>query len=107
MKYSELIIQEVWEKGRASSDIDSSLWREDECGAWISRDDYGKTDSDFGWHIINVIPGGAATPDNLRPFHHRNGYDLANRKAKRYVTADRTGLATFERSFEPRNRSLS
>ncbi len=106
MKLSDQLIQQVWEKGRASTEISADLWREDECGAWISREDYGKTDSDFGWKIVNVTSGAPDTPDNLRPFHHRNGYDVANRKVKRHVTADRTGLATFERSLDPRNRNV-
>lgn len=106
MNYSEQLIQQVWEKGRASGDIDTDLWREDECGAWISRPDYGKTDSDFGWKIVKVAPGAPDTPENLRPFHHLNGYDVAAHQAKRHVTADRTGLATFEHTFDPRNRKV-
>jgi len=104
MKYSEQLIQQVWEKGRAYSEISRDMWREDECGAWISRADYGKTDSDFGWKIVNVTPGAPDTVENLQPFHHGNGYDLARHQAKRHVTADRTGLPVFEHSFEPRNR---
>ncbi len=106
MEYSAQLIQQVWEKGRASGEIDSNLWREDECGAWISRSDYGKADSDFGWRIVNVTPGAPDTPENLRPFHHANGYDLASRQARRHVTADRTGIATFEHTFDPRNRKV-
>ncbi len=106
MKVSAELIQQVWEKGRASNDISGELWREDECGAWISREDFGKTDSDFGWKIDNVTAGAPDTPENLRPFHVSNGYDVANHQPKRQVTADRTGLATFERSHEPRNRKV-
>lgn len=106
MEYSEQLIQQVWEKARASGDISSDSWREDECGAWICRADYGKTDSDFGWKIVNIAAGTPDTAENLRPFHHRNGYDLSNRRAKGHVTADRTGLATFEHTFDPRNRNL-
>ena len=105
MEYSEQVIQQVWEKGRGSGGIDTDLWREDECGAWISRPDYGRADSEFGWKIVNVTPGGPHTPENLRPLHLRNDYDVANRQAKRHVTADRTGLATFERTFQPHNRN--
>ena len=46
------------------------------------------------------------TPDNLRSFHHANGYGLASRQAKRHVTADRTSIATFEHTFDPRNRKV-
>lgn len=106
MKFSEQLVQQVWEKGRANGEIDSDLWREDECGAWISRADYGKTDSDFGWRIVNVTPGAPDTPEHLRPFHHANGYDLPGGQPKRHVTADRTGIATFEHTFQPRNRKV-
>lgn len=106
MNYSEQLIQQVWEKGRANGEIDSDMWREDECGAWISRAEYGKTDSDFGWKIVNVTPGAPDTPKNLRPFHHGNGYDVAKHQARRHVTADRSGLATFEHTFDPRNRMV-
>lgn len=103
MKYSEQLIQQVWKKGRASGGIDSNVWREDECGAWIRRTDYGKTDSEFGRKILNVTPG---TPENLRPFHLLNGYDLSTRQARRHVMADRTGMAAFEHTFDPRNREV-
>ncbi|HUX91493.1 MAG TPA: hypothetical protein VMV48_12490 [Gallionellaceae bacterium] len=106
MEYSEELIQQVWAKGRGSGEIDTDVWREDECGAWISRMDYGRTDTDFGWQIVNVTPGAPDTLENLRPFHHHNGYDVANKKARRHVTADRTGLATFEHTSQPRNRKV-
>lgn len=104
MAYNEQLIQQVWEKARASADINAELWREDECGAWINRRHYGDSVSDFGWKIVNVTAGGADTPENLRAFHHRNAYDPASGQAKCHVTADRTGLATFEHTFQPRNR---
>lgn len=106
MKFSEQLIQQVWEKGRASGEIDSDLWREDECGAWINRADYGKTDSDFGWRIVNVTPGAPDALEHLRPLHHGNGYDLPGHQPKPHITADRTGIATFEHTFQPRNRKV-
>ena len=106
MEYSEQLIQQVWEKGRANGDVSGDLWREDECGAWMSRSDYGKTDSDFGWKIVNVTPGAPDKPENLRPFHHRNGYLVANRHPHCQITADRAGIPPFERTFEPRNRKV-
>ncbi len=106
MKYSEQLIQQVWEKGRAYTEISADMWREDECGAWISRADYGKTDSDFGWKIVKVTADGPDTAENLRPLHHGNEYDVARHQPKRHVTADRTGLPVFEHSFEPRNRKV-
>ncbi len=104
MEYTTDVIQQVWEKGRAYTDISMDAWREDECGAWMSRADYGRADSEFGWKIVKVSAERADTPDNLRPFHYRNDYDIAGHKAKRRVTADRSSLAIFERTFEPHNR---
>jgi hypothetical protein len=106
MEYSEQLIQQVWEEARANADINADLWREDECGAWINRRHYDDTDSDFGWKIVNVSAGGPDTPENLRVFHHRNAYDTGGQHAKCHVTADRTGLATFEHTSQLRNRSV-
>ena len=52
------------------------------------------------------MAGKPDTLENLRPFHHRNGYDVSRSQAKCNVTADRTGLATFEHTFDPRNRKV-
>jgi hypothetical protein len=104
MAHSETLIQQVWEKARAYTEIDGGTWREDECGAWIRREEYGRTDSDFGWKIVKVSVGAAGGGDDLRPLHHRNDYDIANRKHTRRVVADRTGMPVFEHNFEPRNR---
>ncbi len=103
MKYSDEIIQQIWEKARAYTEISPDEWREDECGAWINRQDYGRH-SKFGWQIVKVTADGADTPENLRPFHHENGYDVAAHKPMRHITADRTGMPVFEHNFEPRNR---
>lgn len=106
MKYGEQLIQQVWEKARANGEVDSSEWREDECGAWMRREDYGKTDSEFGWKIVNIIPGAPDTLVNLRPFHLINGYDLSHHQPRCHVMADRTGMPVFERTFDPRNREI-
>jgi hypothetical protein len=81
-------------------------WREDECGAWIAREHYRDTGSNFGWMIVNVSAGGPDILENLRPLHHRNSYNIGSQYAQCHVTADRTGLPPFEHSFEPRNRDV-
>ncbi|HEX8874570.1 MAG TPA: hypothetical protein VF780_08070 [Nitrosospira sp.] len=106
MEYSEQLIQQVWEKARVTTDINADQWREDECGAWIARQHYRDTGSSFGWKIVNVSAGGPDTPENLRPFHHRNSYDTGGQRAQCHVTADRTGLPPFEHSSQLRNRSV-
>lgn len=106
MELSEELVEQVWEKARASFDADSGLWREDECGAWISRIQYGHQNTDFGWRIENVSAGGADILENLRAFHHGNSFDRASGHPKCHVTADRTGLASSERTFQLRNKNI-
>ncbi len=105
MPFSDEMIQQVWEKGRATLDQNSAIWREDECGAWMRREHYGNKRSEYGWMIENVSTGGADILENLRPFHHQNTFDRANHQAKCHVTADRTGLEASEHIKEPRNRN--
>jgi hypothetical protein len=102
--YSRDLIDQVWRKARGLTELNPDEWREDECGAWIRRADYGAERSEFGWRIENVSVGGPDTLENLRPFHHANGYDRANRRARCAVTADRSRVPTPEQVREPRNR---
>lgn len=104
MSYSESLVQQVWERARAYTELDSGMWREDECGAWICRDQYGRSDSEFGWKIVKVSAGGAESADNLRALHYSNDYDIANHKHRPHVVADRTAMPVFEHNFEPKNR---
>lgn len=105
MEYSEGLIQDVWEKARATGDQDRGTWRKDECGAWMRREHYGRTQSEFGWKIENVSDGEPETLRNLRPFNCANGFDRANGRAHCRVTADLAHVATPERVLEPRNRN--
>ncbi len=106
MGYGEELVQQVWEKTRASFDVDPDHWREDECGAYISRHHYGHPNSEFGWKIENISGGGPDTLENLRAFHYGNSFDPARGHPKCHVTADRTGLASYERTSQPRNRDI-
>jgi hypothetical protein len=104
MELSGELIQRIWEKARGMTELSSELWRKDECGAWIKRDQYGHTHSEFGWKVENVSPGGPEVLENLRPFHHANGYDRAGRHEKCHVTADQASVPVTGHLREPRNR---
>ena len=54
MSFSEKTIQDVWEKGTVVAKYDSAKWRKDQCGAWISRSQYGNRDSQYGWEIDHI-----------------------------------------------------
>jgi hypothetical protein len=100
------LIDAVWEHGRTMPEADPALWRQDACGAWMRRDQYGLESSDFGWRAENISPGGADTPGNLRPFHWRNRYDVAEGKPHCRVCADRSGVPAEKYARPPRNRTI-
>lgn len=106
MEFSDEMIQAIWEKGRALSDLDPTEWRQDQCGAWIHRSHYNNVNSEFGWKIRNVIPGGGNELDNLQPFHWNNTFDLENGQPQCRVTADRSGVAPGQVVDQPRNIRL-
>lgn len=71
----EKTIEYAWNQGRIVEDYDSSLFRKDAAGAWISRSEYGNRDSKFGWEIDHIYPtalGGDNDEKNLRPMQWEN-----------------------------------
>lgn len=103
MTYSDEVIQQVWEKGRATNDLDPNDWRKDECGAWMQRSSYGNINNAFGWVIRSVAPGGDDSVEDLRPFHSQNEYNRGTGKANCHVVADRQGLPPTARVDIPDN----
>jgi hypothetical protein len=98
------LIDVVWQHGRAMPGADPAQWRQDGCGAWMRREQYGHEDAEFAWKLEKVSPGGADSAENLRPFHRRNGYDVANGQSHCAVTADRSNLPAEKYAMPPRNR---
>jgi len=73
-------IQQVWEKGKVVSDNDPNIYRQDDCGAWISKAAYGKRDSQYGWEIDHINPNGGDDLSNLRPLQWQNNVDKSDKK---------------------------
>jgi hypothetical protein len=107
MNFEQDQIEAAWEHGRTVAEADPAVWRQDACGAWIRRDQFGREGSEFGWKIENVAHGGPATTAPVfRPFHWRNGFDAANRKPHCTIKADRAGVPSGEFAAPPRNRAV-
>ena len=86
LSFSPGKIMQVWEKGTYVNDE----WRKDDCGAWIHRDQYGRTDTDYGWQIDHIKPvskGGSDDLLNLRPLHYLNNQAKAAGRTDCAVTS--------------------
>lgn len=73
--FSPLVIEAVWRKGSVVPGHDPNVFRKDCCGAWMRRDHYGRTDSQYGWEIDHIIPvsrGGTDDMSNLQPLQWEN-----------------------------------
>lgn len=75
MGFDDKTIAEVWKKGKVAGTNDATVWRMDDCGAWIKRDQYGNRNSQYGWeidHITSKDHGGTDELSNLRPLQWEN-----------------------------------
>lgn len=92
LKYTEEIIWQVWAKAVVVGANDPTLWRKDECGAWIFRSDYENKDSEYGWVIGHIVESVDDTDvlANLKPLHWINSLRLINVDYKHSATSDGT-----------------
>ena len=87
MIYSEDIIQEVWNKATVVADNDPTVWRKDECGAWIQRSMHGDRSSQYGWEIDCISTDESQDLANLRPLQWQNSIGKGDGKIRCRVTA--------------------
>lgn len=76
--FSEEMIQQVWEKGKAEPNYDSSKCKKDNCNAWIIRSEHGNRSSLYGWEIHHVNPKDADDLSNLIPLQWENNVATAD-----------------------------
>jgi hypothetical protein len=106
MNLKQELVDRVWQHARVTAEADPAIWRQDACGAWMRRDQYGHDHAEFGWRIENVSAGAPNDPANLRPFHCRNRFDVANNRPHCAVIADRAGAPAGEYVSPPLNRDI-
>ena len=90
MNWSSEIVEKVWKKGSVVPGNSPDIWRQDDCGAWIGRRLYGDRNSEYGWEIDHISPGGPDILSNLRPLQWQNNVDKSDGRLKCNVTASGT-----------------
>lgn len=74
-KLTEEEINAVWEKAKIVPNNDPAIFRQDYAGAWIRKDLYGSTESEYGWQVDHLLPlskDGTYELSNMYPLQWRN-----------------------------------
>ncbi len=88
--YDGEVVERVWLLAQTIAGNDPAVWRKDESGAWIHRQDYRNRRSQFGWEIADygffLRRSGVAA---LRPMQWQNHVDfLVAARTGAIITAD-------------------
>lgn len=68
----------AWNRAQA---VSGTPLRKDTCGAWICWENYGDTNSQYGWEIDHISPaslGGSGAFSNLQALHWQNNRAKSN-----------------------------
>lgn len=73
--FDENLINKVWDSAKIEAGYNPDRFRKDACGAWIIRNQYGRSDTIYGWEIDHIYPqalGGKDDMVNLRAMQWEN-----------------------------------
>jgi hypothetical protein len=90
LDYDREVIERVWLLAQAIPGNDAALWRKDEQGAWINRQEYRNRRSQFGWEIADYgYFLRRVGVESLRPLQWQNHMDIQiAARTRTVVTAD-------------------
>jgi hypothetical protein len=72
-RYEREVVDHAWSLAQIIPGNDDALWRKDEHGAWINRQEYGNRNSQFGWEIFDPTEAGRGYGlAALRPMQWQN-----------------------------------
>lgn len=87
--YDREVVDRVWSLAQCIPGNDSEVWRKDEFGAWIHRQDYRHRHSEFGWEIADYGYRRAGGFASLRPMQWQNHVDfMVAARNPAFMTAD-------------------
>lgn len=89
-------VEQVWNKASEVPGYDKNVYRKDQCGAWIQKDEYGaasvgESHTSFKWQVDHIKPdskGGADVLSNARPLQWYNNDCRQNGRLMTKVTAE-------------------
>lgn len=96
-RYDHFVVEHVWSLAQVIPGNDPAVWRKDERGAWLHRQDYRNRRSQFGWEIADMaFSMRRSGVEALRPLHWENYLDfMVAARSNAVVTAD--GLSNVRR----------
>ena len=88
--YDADIVRSVWALAQTVPGNDPEVWRKDEFGAWIHRQEYRSRHSEFGWEIADYgYSRRALGLASLRPMQWQNYLDfMVASRHQAVMTAD-------------------
>ncbi len=88
--YPREVVEQVWQLAQVVPGNDPAVWRKDEHGAWLHRQEYRNRSSEFGWEIADLgYRMRRLGMASLRPMQWQNHVDfLVAARHQAVVTAD-------------------